>query len=327
MSEVRGKQWVVKSNDYIEAKFSNYKPTLVQNRVVLWLAARVHSQKDSEFSLVECTTNELRSVMGKRYTNEELVYELGILRSATAIMKQGSVWKAFGIIDIAELDEESNLIKLKLNDTMKPFLLNLGEGGNGFTSIELDKVQSMRSVNSQRLYELLVQYRNLGRGDARLMKLQTLKEHLGLYEKKKGGKIVEKFPRWSDFEVRVLRQAEKDLCNAGMFIHYEPIKTGRKVTSLKFTFSIQKNHNGELLRPFMKLQLTGLTDYEKIQIANTNTLESIEKAIIEADSSNSLKPLKKLIPKTRKEYNEKLSSMIEGSLQPSSSDPNLQFDL
>lgn len=303
----------MKSNNYIEAKFTNYKPTLAQNRVVLWLGSLVHSREDEEFEEVEITANHLRSIMGHKYSTEQLIDELALLRSATAIMKQGSVWTAFGIIDRARLDEETGMVQLRLCVEMRPFLLKLGSNGEGFTSIDLEKVQGMRSVHSQRIYELLYQYKNLGRGDTREMKIQTLKEHLGLYEKKKGV-VTEKFKVWSDFEKRVLRQAEKDLCNAGLFIDYTPIKVRNKVTSVRFTFSIQKDEMGEILQPFMRLQLTGLTQYDKIQIANTNPLDVVERAIIESDDSKSLKPLKSLIPKSRKAYNDAVKKMFSESL-------------
>ncbi len=313
-SAQRGKQWVVKDNRYIEAKFTNYRPTLAQNRVVLWLGSLVHSQQDDDFTLVECSVSQLRSVMGLNLTAEELIQELAILRSATAIMKQGAVWEAFGIIDTARLDEDTNRVQLRLSQQIKPFLLKIGEAGEGFTQIDLDKVQSMRSVHSQRIYELLLQYRNLGRGDSRLIKIQTLKEHLGLYSVKKGGKVDEKFPRWADFERRVLQQAEKDLCNAGMFVHYEGIKSGRKFDAIRFSFSIQRDLDGVILDGFKKLQLTGLTDYDKVRISNCWEKADIERAIIESDRTNSLAPLRALLPKSRKDYREKMSSIIKASM-------------
>lgn len=308
-----GKQWVVKDNRYIEARFTNYQPTLAQNRVVLWLASLVHSRQDENFELVECTTNELRTVMGVGHNNERLAEELAVLRSATAIMKKDQVWTIFGIIDVAQIDGNTNMVQLQLGSKMKPFLLKLGDAQEGFTRIELDKIQGMRSVHSQRIYELLNQYRNLARGDTRLIKLETLKDHLGL-RIKRSGKLIEKLPRWPEFERNVLRQAEKDLCNAGMFIFYEAVKKGRKVVAVRFHFSVQKDEKGVTLPLFLTLQLTGLTQFEKVQISNCNEPAAIEKAIIEADRSDSLEPLKKLIPKSHKERNIRMRSLIESSI-------------
>ena len=312
MARSKGKQWVIKDNAYIEAKFTNYQPSLAQNRVVLWLASQVHSQQDEDFELVECSTNELRAIMGLRCNNEMLAEELGILRSATAIMKKDQVWTIFGIIDVARIDGETNKVQLKLGAEMKPFLLKLGENQSGFTKIELDKIQGMRSVHSQRIYELLNQYRNLGRGDTRLMKLETLKDHLGLRISRKG-KVTEKFMQWGDFEKRVLQQAEKDLCNAGMFIFYEAVKTGRKVTAVQFTFSVQRDDQGDALPAFLSLQLTGLTQFEKVQIANCNPAAKVEKAIMESNLSGSVEPLRKLIPASRAERFKRMKAMFAES--------------
>ena len=301
----RGKQWVVKSNDYIEAKFTNYKPTLAQNRVVLWLASKVHSQKDEEFETIHCSGQTLRNVMRVGYSNKRLVEELTELRSATAVMKRGSRWSIFGIIDIADFDEETDEVILKLGERMKPFLLRIGEGQEGFTSIELEKVQSMRSVHSQRIYELLIQFKNLGRGDTRLIKLQTLKEHLGLYEEKKG-KVIEKFKRWLNFEERVLKQAEKDLCEAGLLMCYEPIKKGRggKVVEIKFRFSMHKDKMGETLPEWARLALVAIDEVQRIMIGNTRSLLEIEQAIASQKDVDDLEPILALLPKNRTEYHE-----------------------
>lgn len=315
MARTKGKQWVIKDNRYIEAKFTNYQPSLAQNRVVLWLASQVHSQQDEDFELVECSTNELRSIMGLGCSNEMLAEELGILRSATAIMKKDQIWTIFGIIDVARIDGETNKVQLKLGAEMKPFLLKLGgESQSGFTKIELNKIQGMRSVHSQRIYELLNQYRNLGRGDTRLMKLDTLKDHLGLRISRKG-KITEKFMQWGDFEKRVLQQAEKDLCNAGMYIFYEAVKTGRKVTAVQFSFSVQRDDQGEALPAFLSLQLTGMTQFEKVQIANCNSGADVEKAIMESNVKNSLDPLRKLIPASRAERFKRMKAMFKESFE------------
>jgi len=316
MAISEGKQWVVKSNSYIEAKFPHYKPSLTQNRLLLWLAAQVHSRKDTDFSEVEMAPSEVKDIMGKKFSTRELIEELVILRSATAVMKEGRVWKVFGIIDVAEYDEGNRIVKLKLHENMKPYLLDLREGHKqGFTCYELDSVQKMRSVHSQRIYELLYQYRNLGRGDSRTINLITLKEYLGLYKVGKGNKVEEKLPRWSDFDVRVLQQAEKDLCNAGMFITYHTVKTGRRVTGVRFTFSIHKDGVGEVLKEFSSLMLMPIDDFDKIRIANTNAPEDIEKAIIESNESGSEEPLIALLPKTKKEYMSRLRQMLDNSIK------------
>ena len=77
-------KWVIKRNDYIEAVFTNYKPTLAQNRIVLWLASQVHSKKDVDFKLAEISGSDLMRLMGHKVTRKQMLQQLVILKSATA---------------------------------------------------------------------------------------------------------------------------------------------------------------------------------------------------------------------------------------------------
>lgn len=276
----RGKQWVVKDNRYIQAKFTNYKPSLIQNRLVLWLAGQVHSKNDSEFNTHYLTANKCRDIMQSSYSISRLKSELIDLRSATAVMETSKGgWKVFGIIDEAEYDSETEKVALKLSEAMKPFLLKIGENKEGgFTRYELETVMKMRSVHSQRIYELLWQYKNLGRGNSRIIKLKDLKEYLGLIMEKKGT-ITEKYSRWVEFERVVLRQVEQDLCNNGLIMSYIPLKQGKKIYAVRFIFMLHTDDKEQVLETWRKLALVSISPYQKVQLANLYNLEVIEKAI------------------------------------------------
>jgi len=314
----KGKQWVVKGNEFIECKFLNWRPSLVQNRILYFLVEKINSMMDKDVKTLEINAHQLRRVMNVNATKKEIIYELAILRSATAIMTRGEMWEAVGIIDTARFNTETEKIELKLNKEMLPYLMDFKKGGAGFTQIDYDCVMSMRSVHSQRIYELLIQYKYRERSNTRTFKLDELKGFLGLrIVNLKTRKVEsEKLKRWSDFEKRVLAQAERDLCNAGLYIHYQPIKKGgNKIEEIEFTFSMQNGKDNKILEAFTKLQLQTIDDYDRIRIINSNSAKVVYKAIIEANNSGDIEPLKALIPKTRKEYRERMKKLFSEELE------------
>lgn len=62
--------------------------------------------------------------------------------------------------------------------------------------------------------------------------------------------LVGEYDRWDHFSDRVLKPAiEKINANTDLSVIYEPIKTGRKVTSVKFTYVVEVGSIEKPLRP------------------------------------------------------------------------------
>ena len=294
---------VNKDNELIEARLADFRMSITQNRIIAWMASLVHSQKDSEFEVIKTNTHQLSEIARHKYTRFSLEKDLKDLRKATAVVRKGSKDYICGIIDLAVIDRETGEVQLRLNDIMKPYLLRLGENQRGFTSYMLDAFLEIKSVNSQRLFEILSQWSR--KGEVKFP-IEKLKHMMSLCEEAKQGVFEYKYPQWRDFEKRVLRQAEKDLCNAGMHVFYRGIKTGKKFTHVEFMFCSNKENMEDLRKQFSSLFLYPLTNWERLQIAYSNMPQKVAMAIIEYDKTDDIQVLKALIPKSKAEFYKRL---------------------
>lgn len=119
-------------------------------------------------------------------------------------------------------------VALKLNDELKPFLLNLKEH---YTQYTLDTVLVMKSVYSIRIYELLqsrVNTKLIPREGIDIeLSLQTLKECCGCDSKA--------YDIFSNFRNRVIDVAVKEINEKTLYsLSYSYAKKGRAIVSLIF---------------------------------------------------------------------------------------------
>lgn len=123
-----------------------------------------------------------------------------------------------------ELNTKTGQIEFEISAKLKPFLLQLK---NNFTSVQLANIPKLSSGYSIRLYEILSQYRTIGkRYFDDIAKLQ--------------GMLGSNYEQYGHFKARILDPAQKDMLkNTNIMFKYEETKTGRKITGL--TFHIKDN--------------------------------------------------------------------------------------
>lgn len=119
-------------------------------------------------------------------------------------------------------------VALKLNDELKPFLLNLKEH---YTQYTLDSILVMKSVYAIRLYELLqskIMTRILPRAGTDIeLSVETLKECCGCESKA--------YNTFSNFRNRVIDIAVKEINEKTLFtLSYDYVKKGKSVIALVF---------------------------------------------------------------------------------------------
>lgn len=119
-------------------------------------------------------------------------------------------------------------VALKLNDELKPFLLNLKEH---YTQYTLDSILVMKSVYAIRLYELLqskIMTRILPRAGTDIeLSVETLKECCGCESKA--------YNTFSNFRNRVIDIAVKEINEKTLFtLSYDYVKKGRAVIAINF---------------------------------------------------------------------------------------------
>jgi len=218
---------VVKANCMIEGHIDL---DLLHGKIVLLLAS-LSPPSATEFSEVEVEVKELMAILdmkGKNYTYmKKITKELNNC-SIEFIEHDGETltqapWMAYS-------KYKKGKMILKLNDAVKPFVLQLT---GHFTKYKLVAILQLKSTYSLRIYEILMQYKkNIGE---RTVLLPSLRKMLGISEGK--------FSRWADFRRFVLDRAQKELKEkTDMEFDYFPIKKGKQVSSVKFViFSNKKN--------------------------------------------------------------------------------------
>lgn len=125
-------------------------------------------------------------------------------------------------------------VLIKLNDELKPFLLNLKEH---YTQYTLDNILVMKSVYAIRLYELLqskIMTRILPKtGQDIELSLETLKECCGC-EENKAYKI------FSNFRTRVIDIAVKEINEKTLYtLSYKYVKNGKSIIGLIFHINMK----------------------------------------------------------------------------------------
>lgn len=131
-----------------------------------------------------------------------------------------------------EINYKTSEVIFEISGQLKPFLMQLKKN---FTSFDLENIPRLSSGYSIRLYELLCQYKPLGKRT--FHDLDQLQLMLG-----------SAYDKYSHFKARVLEPTRKDITkNTNITFEYKELKEGKRVTGL--TFHIGDNIPEEPLLP------------------------------------------------------------------------------
>lgn len=220
---------VYKSNEVIEA---GYKLSLNEQRTVLACIGQVNSKeellKTDEFEL---SAKDFAKIFG---VSDKTAYE-ALIEVTDSLFNRYIVinnpfphkpnithLKTRWISSIYYAENEGK-ITLCFAEKILPYLSQL-EGT--FTKYELKHIGNMTSIYAIRLYELLMQWKTIGKREIEIDWLRKQFEIENLY------------PAMCDFKKRVIDPAVKDINTHSNFaVAWEQRKTGRKVTHLIFTFA------------------------------------------------------------------------------------------
>jgi len=220
------KELIVKHNKLIEA---NYKLTLQEQKLILTLAREI-TKEDNNFKKCVFTVEQLSEILDleKKGYYSELKEITKSLISRVIQIKEPDGLLQVSWLNSAKYYDNKGIVELSFSNDLKPYLLQLGEH---FTKLEFSKIVALNSVYAIRIYELCKQYEKI---KERMIELEELKRILGI-EKEKAYKL------YGNIKLKILSVAEREINEkTDINISFEEIKTGRKVSAIRFLISAKK---------------------------------------------------------------------------------------
>jgi len=227
LSEVRNYK-VVKSNNLIQK--SRFQLTVQEQKIVLYLISKIKPDDKSfmttEFSITEfCRVCGIHDESGKNYKDIKSAIKALVDKSIWVTLEDGKE-TILRWIDKPLIDKNAGTMQIKLDDLLKPYLLQLREN---FTQFELLYTLAMKSQYSIRLYEILRSYEYKHKIE---FHIDELKELLS----------ASCYGRYPDFRRNVLEIAMKEIdALSDINVSYEVVKQGRRYARIRFSVYIKKD--------------------------------------------------------------------------------------
>lgn len=208
---------VVKHNDLIREVQARLSLTVNEQKVALYLVSLINPD-DKDFDIVFVSISALCELFGL----EKVKGNYERLKKAIKTLRDKSCWiqgKLFSWIDAPEVIPNSGMVRVKLSESLKPYLLQLKEN---FTKYKLYNVLVLKSKYSIRIYELLKSY---FWEDTYSVTIQEFKKSI----------CCDTFNEFKDFNKWVLAPAIKEINElTDIYVEVTKLKTGKCITDLKF---------------------------------------------------------------------------------------------
>ena len=219
---------VKKSNALARASWS--VKSVYEPRLVALVASRVRVD-DQDFQDYEIPLSELlgASVDGR---TRQLVSDVveGLLGRVLTLPRPNG-WAKCNVFSWCEYDSKAGCIRARFDPGLKEHYLGLQ---SHFTQYSLMEFLLLPSTYSQRLFEVLKSWSSLPESVIGLSDLFQMLD------------VPPSLQRYPDFRRYVLEKAHKDITGkTGLRYSWEPIKQGRAVSAIRFTFGARSAQASE----------------------------------------------------------------------------------
>ncbi len=263
---------VTKSNYFIMN--SNYDLSLEEQKLILTLASMVQPT-DEEFKPYKFRIANFMELLGvedkSKYTQIPKITKE--LMKKVLEIQEGNTLLQVAWLNSARYEKGSGMVTLKFSPDLKPYMLQLKEK---FTQYQLGNVLTMKSKYSPRIYEILKcnEFKKQGYTEVEIDELRRLLKAEQIY------------PLYADFKRFIIMQAQKELKKSSdISFDFKEIKTGRKVTSLRFYI----NNNRKKVNEISEIAIT-IDEFQDIKYVQAIIKEEISeneaKKILEVANGN-----------------------------------------
>jgi len=211
---------------------ARYNYTLIEKRIIYHILIQLKKNDITD------DQQEITIPLHELTKDSKIEY---VQRSSISLLKKifeikdpiNKSWTATGILQYVTIG--NGKLTTEISKKIKPYLLTLGN----FTRLNIEVANGLKSVHTQRLYEICCQYR-----DGKIKYRPTIEEL------KQMMMIEDKYPLYGAFKLNVLDVAQKELQElydnnqSDVCFTYDPHKTSRKITHIQFNIkSKEKDKN------------------------------------------------------------------------------------
>ena len=216
---------IVKSNQVIEA---SYTLSTLEQRLILSAIAQVpKGEAVTDAVLYSLSIKDVVKLGGDvKVLNSEFKEAVNRLYDRSIVLRDMDESTSFRWIQ-QKRETKDGVFSIRFSAPILPFLSNLK---TEFTKYLESDIVGMTSPYAIRVYELMMQYRSIGKRQISLEDLRWMFQ------------LQNKYPVWADLKKRVIDQAVKEINEYSPYkLTVEPKKTGRKITSLVLKFQEKKS--------------------------------------------------------------------------------------
>ena len=227
--------YTVMANAIVKGK---QEMTLTEARIIRLLITQA-VKEDTDLKTYMCRIQDLANFLNippnNLYRDVKTICENLLKRILRININDGKrSWEAFQWVQYAKYDGNTGTVILKLSEQIAPYVLELN---SWFTQYKLENILEFNSFYAIRLYELLKCEEGIAREYRYefVFSIDYLRE-IFCCEKK--------FVKNNDFTTKVIMTGVREInAKSDIEIDFEPIKSGRKINSLKFYLSYNINNN------------------------------------------------------------------------------------
>jgi len=257
--EIKDRQVCKISNQLVEAK---YKLTLEEQRLILLTIAQVDVD-DEDFKTYKIDLKNLENKVDKKLNKNRMKnLAFNIMKKPFMLKETKAVYNFFAKVEPIEAE---SALKVQFHPDLKPFLLELQKE---FTKYSLNFLLNLQSIYAVRLYQLLKQYKTIGK---RKFDVDELREIL---------QTPKSYSNFQLFTQKVLNIAQKEInVKTDIKIDWEVTKrVRRKIVEIEFTITGEQKEaiNDEISSKEAQIQKVNSEIAKKQEKALKNDLSAID---------------------------------------------------
>jgi plasmid replication initiation protein len=223
----------LKENNYLVRKSNvlimNTRSDLshIQQKLIILLASKVKPE-DQDFMRYKLVVKDYMDLLGIKdqsfYSEMPKITE-DLFKKVIKIEDEDELIQC-SWLSCAIYKKGSGEIELEFSPKLKPYMLELNQR---YTQYEIKNILSLKDKHTIRIYEILKCYQYKKIFEISVEAFKRL-----LY-------IEDQYPLYGNFKTKVLKKAQKNLEKTDVNFDFEEIKTGRKVTDLRFIIHDMEN--------------------------------------------------------------------------------------